>query len=108
MSFSAVRMLNSEALCALRFVGLCVQIETCPCGHEAQMWEKVLGGESGERYLCFTKQDKVSTVSWEGCDRIEEVVNRYLTKHLIKQISIIIIILIMLPCWQQQFYVCIL
>ena len=37
------------------------QIETCPCGHEAQMWEKVLGGESGERYLCFTKEDKVSS-----------------------------------------------
>ena len=27
------------------------------------MWEKVLGGESGERYLCFTKEDKVSTAT---------------------------------------------
>ena len=39
------------------------QIETCPCGHEAQLWEKVLGGESGKRYLCFTKEEKV----WYTC-----------------------------------------
>ena len=36
-----------------------VQVDKCPCGQDAQLWEKVLGGQSGERYLCFTKEDKV-------------------------------------------------
>lgn len=35
------------------------QISECPCGHNAQLWEKVLGGEEGERYICYTKEDKV-------------------------------------------------
>ena len=39
---------------------MCVQIESCLCGHEAQLWEKVLGGNTGERYLCFTKEEKVN------------------------------------------------
>lgn len=61
----------------VRFVGLCVQIETCPSGHEAQMWEKVLGGESGERYLCFSKEDKVGPVNWVGWQviKLEKIVN---------------------------------
>ena len=35
------------------------QITACPCGHDAQLWEKVIGGESGTRYLCFSKEDQV-------------------------------------------------
>lgn len=28
----------------------------CPCGHDAQLWEKVHGGADRSRYLCFTKK----------------------------------------------------
>jgi len=41
------------------FMSLPRQISECPCGHSAQLWEKVLGGREGERYLCFTKAEKV-------------------------------------------------
>lgn len=37
-------------------------ISKCPCGHEAQLWEKVYGGKEGTRFLCFTKEDKDGTV----------------------------------------------
>ena len=46
---------HDHAQCLFLFL----QIEKCPCGHEAQMWEKLLGGQSGERYLCFSKEEKV-------------------------------------------------
>ena len=36
-----------------------LQIKKCPCGHDAQLWEKVIGGEPGKRYLCFTRDKKV-------------------------------------------------
>ena len=46
-----------------------VQLTECPCGHNAQLWEKVYGGEDRTRYLCFTKkpvdtkdESEVSTV----------------------------------------------
>ncbi len=35
---------------------LIFQLIECPCGHEAQLWEKVRGGLDNNRYLCFTKK----------------------------------------------------
>lgn len=31
-------------------------IESTPCKHPANLWEKVFGGRSAERYICFTKR----------------------------------------------------
>ena len=36
------------------------QVTECPCHHDAQLWEKVIGGEAGTRYICFAKDKTVS------------------------------------------------
>ena len=54
-----------------------LQVTKCPCDHDAQLWEKVIGGESGKRYLCFTR-DKTVGNSYHTFERSAcELINNY-------------------------------
>ena len=60
MDLCRERLLHSDEMYNYKLT--CVndlQITKCPCGHDAQLWEKVIGGESGKRYLCFTSDKTV-------------------------------------------------
>ena len=69
VGYSIVRTQQSHALTltpllsfTLFFHNLFVflQVTKCPCDHDAQLWEKVIGGEAGTRYICFVKDNTVS------------------------------------------------
>ena len=54
-------MLMINVFCCLQ------QVEETPCGHEANLWEKFLGGKTEQRFICFTKADKVSRTHYCTC-----------------------------------------
>ena len=61
-SVKNLRTVGTDTMDLIPLFAVSVQILETPCGHEANLWEKFIGGKSAERYLCFTKTEKVEWI----------------------------------------------